>query len=164
MNRGYTREQYLELIDYARRTVPGIEFTSDVIVGFPGEMREDFEQTLSLIEEVGFQSLYTFIFSPRVGTPAADMPDPVPAEEKGRWFTEMTRLQESLAAKRSAALVGKSFRVLIESEEDGYLQTRAADNTVIRVNGDPSLVGRDALVEITGSKHWILLGNIVQIF
>ena len=163
MNRGYTREQYQSLIAYARRTVPGIEFTSDVIVGFPGETREDFEQTLSLIEEVGFQSLYTFIFSPRVGTPAADMPDPIPAEEKGRWFTEMTQLQESLAARRSAALVGKTFRVLIESEEDGYLQARAADNTVIRIDGAPDLVGRDAIVEVTESKHWILLGNVIEI-
>ena len=163
MNRGYTREQYLDLIAYARRAVPGIEFTSDVIVGFPGETREDFEQTLSLIEEVGFQSLYTFIFSPRVGTPAADMPDPIPAAEKSRWFTEMTNLQESLAAKRSAALVGKTFRVLIESEEDGYLQARAADNTVIRVQGGADLVGRDAIVEVTESKHWILIGNVIEI-
>ena len=75
----------------------------------------------------------------------------------------MTQLQESIAAKRSAALVGKTFRVLIESAEDGYLQTRAADNTVIRVDGGPDLVGRDAVVKVTESRHWILLGKIEEI-
>ena len=93
MNRGYTREQYLDLIRTARQIVPGIVFTSDVIVGFPGETREDFEQTLDLVRQVGFVSLYTFIFSPREGTPAAKMPDPIPAEEKSRWFRELTALQ-----------------------------------------------------------------------
>ncbi|MBR2338254.1 MAG: tRNA (N6-isopentenyl adenosine(37)-C2)-methylthiotransferase MiaB, partial [Clostridia bacterium] len=88
MNRHYTREQYLELVRYARRVIPDISFTSDVIVGFPGETREDFEQTLSLIREVGFTSLFTFIFSPRQGTPAAKMPDPISAEEKSAWFSE----------------------------------------------------------------------------
>ena len=106
MNRGYTREQYLDLIRTARQIVPGIVFTSDVIVGFPGETREDFEQTLDLVRQVGFVSLYTFIFSPREGTPAAKMPDPIPAEEKSRWFRELTALQEELSASRLAGLVG----------------------------------------------------------
>ena len=86
MNRRYTREQYLELIRYARQVMPELSLTSDVIVGFPGETYEAFQDTLSLVEEVGFTSLFTFIFSPREGTPAAKMPDPVSREEKGRWF------------------------------------------------------------------------------
>ena len=162
MNRGYTREQYLELIACARRTVPGIAFTSDVIVGFPGETREDFEQTLSLIREVGFVSLFTFIFSPRVGTPAASMPDPIPAEEKSAWFQEMTALQESLAAERLAGMVGSVRRALIENACDGYLEARLPENILIRVDEGAAPVGSYAQVEITEAKSWILYGRIVD--
>ncbi|HJD23761.1 MAG TPA: tRNA (N6-isopentenyl adenosine(37)-C2)-methylthiotransferase MiaB [Firmicutes bacterium] len=163
MNRGYTREQYLELIRYARRVIPGLSFTSDVIVGFPGETREDFEQTLSLIREVGFTSLFTFIFSPRRGTPAAAMDDPVPAQEKSAWFREMTAEQEKIAAAQSAAMVGQTRRALIEAAADGYLEARLPENIVVRVPGDPALVGRWADVEITAARSWILSGQIARV-
>lgn len=163
MNRHYTREQYLDLIAYARAVVPDISFTSDVIVGFPGETREDFEQTLSLIEEVGFVSLFTFIYSPREGTPAARMPDPVPAEEKVKWFQEMTALQETLSAKRTASMVGKTLKALIETEAGAFLEARLPDNVIVRVEGDASLLGHHAMVEITEAKSWILIGQIKQI-
>ncbi|MGN0171273.1 MAG: tRNA (N6-isopentenyl adenosine(37)-C2)-methylthiotransferase MiaB [Acutalibacteraceae bacterium] len=164
MNRGYTREQYLELISYARSVVPDISFTSDVIVGFPGETREDFEQTLSLIEEVGFTSLFTFIFSPREGTPAAKMPDPIPAQEKSAWFQEMTALQEQLSAKRMAAMVGQTRRALLETATDTFLEARLPENIVVRVQGDASMLGRYADVRITRSKSWVLLGEIQELF
>ena len=160
MNRGYTREQYLELIAYARRVVPGISFTSDVIVGFPGETREDFEQTLSLIREVGFASLFTFIFSPRQGTPAAKMEDPISAEEKSAWFSEMTALQESLSAERLQTVVGTTCRALIEMEGNGFLEARLPDNSIVRVQGDASLVGQYVRVRITGARSYILTGEI----
>lgn len=163
MNRHYTREQYLELIAYARSVVPDISFTSDVIVGFPGETREDFEQTLSLIEEVGFVSLFTFIFSPREGTPAAKMDDPIPAEEKVKWFQEMTALQESLSAKRTASMVGQIKKALLENVVGDFIEARLPDNVIVRVQGDASLIGRHAMVKITQAKSWILLGEIQQI-
>lgn len=163
MNRHYTREQYLELIRYARRVIPDISFTSDVIVGFPGETREDFEDTLSLIREVGFTSLFTFIFSPRKGTPAASMPDPVSAEEKSAWFTEMTALQESLSAQRLQRLVGTVQRTLIENNAGGYLEARLPENSVVRVQGGDELIGRHALVRITGARSFILTGEITEI-
>ena len=163
MNRHYTREQYLDLIAYARSVVPDISFTSDVIVGFPGETREDFEQTLSLIEEVGFVSLFTFIFSPREGTPAAKMDDPVPAEEKVKWFQEMTALQESLSAKRTAAMVGQTKKALLETVVGDFVEARLPDNVIVRVKGDASAIGRHAMVRITEAKSWILLGEIEQI-
>lgn len=162
MNRGYTRVQYLELIAYARRAVPGISFTSDVIVGFPGETREDFEQTLSLVREVGFTSLFTFIFSPREGTPAADMEDPVSPSEKSAWFKELTALQEEIAAGRSAAMVGLTRPALIEEEAGGILEARLPENLVVRVPGAPALVGRKAEVEITGARSWVLEGRITK--
>ena len=161
MNRHYTRQQYLDLIAYARRAVPDIAFTSDVIVGFPGETREDFEQTLSLIDEVRFVSLYTFIFSPRVGTPAASLPDPVPAEEKSRWFAELTARQEEIAAQRSASLLGTRHRALIGQEADGYWEARLPSNEVVRVEG-PAEPGQTVTVEITETRSWILIGRIVE--
>ena len=162
MNRGYTREQYLDRVRYARKVVPDIAFTSDVLVGFPGETREDFEQTLSLIKEVEFISLFTFIFSPRKGTPAEKMEDPTPAQVKTVWFKEMTDLQEEIAAKRQAKQVGKRYRALIESAKDGYLEARLQDNTVVRVSGGEDRIGQFADVIITSARSWICVGEIVD--
>ena len=101
MNRYYDREQYLNLIKEAKKRIPNIELTSDIIVGFPGETYEDFKETLSLVKEVKYSSLFTFIYSPRGGTPAAEMPDPVSREEKGKWFDELLRLQEEISNKKN---------------------------------------------------------------
>ena len=163
MNRGYTREQYLALIDYARRVVPGISFTSDVIVGFPGETREDFDQTLSLIRQVGFTSLFTFIFSPREGTPAASLPDPIPAAEKSAWFSEMTTMQEGIAAARSATLVGTVHRALIEEGDGDCHDARLSGNIVVRVPAGGTPAGNWANVRITSARNWILFGEIIDI-
>ena len=99
MNRYYDREQYLALIKEAKSRIPAVKLTSDVIVGFPGETYEDFKETLSLIKEVEFESLFTFIYSPRGGTPAEKMADPVSREEKGKWFDELLRVQEEIQNK-----------------------------------------------------------------
>ncbi len=163
MNRGYTREQYLELVRYARQVVPDISFTSDVIVGFPGETREEFEDTLSLVREVGFTSLFTFIYSPRKGTPAAVMPDPVPQEEKTRWLQELTAVQEEISGERLAKLVGTVQRALIETAADGYLEARLADNSVVRVEGDASMLGSHRWVRINSARSWIMTGEICSV-
>ena len=162
MNRHYTREQYLELIRYARRVIPDISFTSDVIVGFPGETREDFEETLSLIREVGFTSLFTFIFSPRKGTPAAEMADPISAEEKSAWFTEMTALQEELSGERLAQLVGTVQKALVETDAGEYFEARLPDNSVVRVEATPEDIGQHVMVRITAARSFILTGEIEQ--
>ena len=99
MNRYYDREQYLALIKEAKSRIPDVKLTSDVIVGFPGETYEDFKETLSLIKEVEFESLFTFIYSPRGGTPAEKMADPISREEKGKWFDELLRVQEEIQNK-----------------------------------------------------------------
>ncbi len=159
MNRRYTRERYLEIVAYAKEKMPDISLTSDVIVGFPGETYEEFQQTLSLIREVGFTSLYTFIFSPRPGTPAASMEDPVPAAEKSRWFTELLAVQEEVAAKRCAGMVGDTLRVLVEEvAKNGTLSCRTGGNIVVEVDGPASLVGSFAQVRVTEAKNWILKG------
>ncbi len=161
MNRHYDRAQYLSLIEYARQVIPDISFTSDVIVGFPGETREEFEDTLSLVKQVGFTSLFTFIYSPRVGTPAASMPDPVSKEEKTAWLQELTALQEQLAGERLQKMIGTEHRALIENAREGYLEARLQDNCLVRVEGDPALVGSYVQVKITAARSFIVKGEIV---
>lgn len=103
MNRHYTRERYLELVRYAKEKMPKLDLTTDIIVGFPGETYEEFLDTVSLVKEVKYGSMFTFIFSPRNGTKAALMPDPVSKAEKSRWFSELLRVQEEIAAEAKAA-------------------------------------------------------------
>lgn len=161
MNRHYDREKYLSLIRYAKEKIPDLSLTSDVIVGFPGETYEEFLDTVSLIREVGFTSLFTFIFSPRQGTRAASMPDPVPAEEKSRWFQELCAAQEEIAAARCQAAVGTVQRVLVEEEgkREGMLAGRTGGNVIVDFPGPASLIGSFVPVKITQVRNWILTGE-----
>ncbi len=161
MNRHYDREKYISLIDYAYSLMPDLSITSDVIVGFPGETYEEFRDTLSLIEKVKYTSLFTFIFSPRPGTKAYDMPDEVPREEKGKWFKELTDLQESIAGKRTASMKGKIYRVLVEgaAKSEGVLSGRTEGNVIIEFSGDESLIGTFVNVEVTEPKTWVVYGE-----
>ena len=159
MNRRYTRERYLEIIDYARQKMPDISITSDVIVGFPGETYEEFCETLDLIKTVEFTSLYTFIFSPRVGTPAAKMDDPVPYKEKSAWFSELLSVQEKIAAKRTAAMVGSTVRVLAEGMGKTGISGRTSGNVIVEFEGDESCIGNFVDVQVTSSLNWILKGK-----
>lgn len=164
MNRRYTREKYLEMISYTKCRMPGLSLTSDVIVGFPGETYEEFQETLSLIREVEFTSLYTFIFSPRVGTPAAEMEDPVPYEEKSAWFSELLKVQEEIAARRCASMVGQELTVLVEEEtgKNGELSGRTQGNMIVEFPGDNILIGRFVQVRVTKARNWILKGECIS--
>ncbi len=163
MNRHYDRKKYLELIDYAYSKMPELSVTSDVIVGFPGESYDEFKDTLSLIERVKYTSLFTFIFSPRPGTKAYDMPDPVSRSDKGVWFKELTDLQEKIAAERTASMKDRVFRVLVEAEAkgDGMLSGRTEGNVIIEFPGDKSLIGDFADVKVTNPRTWIVYGEKV---
>ncbi len=159
MNRKYTREQYLDLIAYAKKRMPDLSLTSDIIVGFPGETYEEFLDTVSLIKEVEYTSLFTFIYSKREGTKAASMPDPVSYQEKSKWFKELCDTQEEIAAKRTASMVGKVYRVLVEpNDKDGWLTGRTSGNISIDFEGASSLIGQFADIEVTEAKTWILYG------
>lgn len=161
MNRSYTREKYISLVEYARSVMPDISLTSDVIVGFPGETREDFEQTLSLLETVKFTSLYTFIYSRRQGTRAAEMDDFIPAQEKSAWFRELLDVQERIASERTAQMVGKIFRTLVEPGDDPeYLTGRTSGNVTILFSGPPELIGQFVNLEVTRARTWILYGRL----
>ena len=144
MNRYYNREQYLELIKNAKERIPDVDLTSDIIVGFPGETYEDFKETLSLVKQVEFASLFTFIYSPREGTPAAIMPDPVSRKEKGEWFNELLALQEQIAKTNVNKYLGKTFRVLCDDygSKEGYMSGHTSGTAVIEFEADRSLLGK----------------------
>lgn len=162
MNRHYTREKYLSLIDYAKKTIPNLSLTSDVIVGFPGETYEEFKDTLSLIKEVEFTSLFTFIYSPRKHTPAAEMDDPVPRSEKNKWFKELLDTQAQIAAKRTSSMNGKTYRVLVEGEgkTEGTLSGRTDENVIIEFEGAKELIGEFVGVKVTQNLTWVLKGKL----
>ena len=160
MNRHYDREQYLELVRYAKSVMPDLVLTSDVIVGFPGETEEEFEETLSLISQVGYDALFTFIFSPRAGTPAAAMEDPTPKEEKNRRFDRLCALQNQISETIHAGYIGKTLRCLIDGTDKELLTARTEGGRLVRLPGDPNLIGSFAQVTITGSTTWSLTGQL----
>lgn len=162
MNRHYDRARYLELVRYAREKMPELVLTSDVIVGFPGETEAEFEETLSLISEVRYDALFTFIYSPRPGTPAAKLPDPVSREEKNRWFDRLCALQNGISEEKHRAYVGRRYRVLVDGTEGELLTARTEGGRLVRLAGDKALVGQFREVEITGSTTWSLTGDFVD--
>lgn len=161
MNRHYTAQQYRELIDYAREKIPGVTFSSDIIVGFPGETEEDFQKTLELVEDVGYMQLFTFIYSKREGTPAAKMEDPITRAEKTERMDRLLRTQERVAFAAIAQLVGQTVRVLVEGSgrSEGTLNGRLDNNLVVEFAGSEDLIGQYAQVRLTGSRAALLLGE-----
>ena len=162
MNRRYTAAQYLELVDYGRSVMPGLVLTSDVIVGFPGETDEEFEDTLKLIERVRYDALFTFIYSPRKGTPAAEMPDPATRADKNRRFDRLVQTQNRISAEIHQAYVGQTLRVLVDGVEDGQLTARTEGGRLVRFLGDEGLIGQFVPVEITGATTWSLTGQLPE--
>ena len=164
MNRPYDVAKYLDLITYARRVMPELVLTSDVIIGFPGETEAEAMDTVSLVEEVGFDALFTFIYSPRPGTKAAAMPDPATRAEKQKWFDKLLEVQNANSARLHAAYVGKTVRVLVDGESDDEnfpLASRTEGNRLVRLKGDKSLIGSFIDVKVTDSNTWALYGEPV---
>ncbi len=164
MNRHYTVEHYLELIEYARQKVPGITFSSDIIVGFPGETEEDFQGTLDLVEKVGYMQLFTFIYSKREGTPAATYPDDIPRKEKTDRMARLLKLQDGIAAQLVKAHVGQTVRVLVEGfgRAEGSLSGRLDNNLTVEFPGEAALLGQYAQVRLTGARATVLLGELAS--
>ena len=160
MNRHYDREKYLEAVNYAKSVMPDLVLTSDVIVGFPGETAEEFEETLTLIEQVHYDSLFTFIFSPRPGTPAAKMEDPTPKDEKNRRFDRLCALQNSISEQIHQSYVGKVMRCLVDGTDKDLLTARTEGGRLVRFAGCSDLVGTYQNLKITGSNTWSLTGQL----
>lgn len=163
MNRRYTVESYLALMDYAKERVPDMTYSSDIIVGFPGETEEDFEKTMELIRRVEYMQLFTFIYSKRSGTKAAEMPDGTPHEEKAARIGKIVALQDEIVARLTGALVGSVQRVLVEGagRTPGVLTGRLDNNMIVEFSEEAPL-GQFADVRITGAKGAVLKGELVE--
>ncbi|HBR08310.1 MAG TPA: tRNA (N6-isopentenyl adenosine(37)-C2)-methylthiotransferase MiaB [Clostridiales bacterium] len=164
MNRHYDRAKYMELIACARRYMPDLVVTTDIIVGFPGETEADFEETIRLVEQVRYDAMFTFIYSPRVGTPAAAMPDPVTREEKQSWFDKLVETANAISAEKHRAYEGKTLRVLVdgETERGEYnLSARTNGGRLVHLRGDTGLVGSFVSARIVSSGTWALYGEII---
>ena len=165
MNRKYTREQYLETIAYAKQVMPDITFTSDIIVGFPGETDEDFEQTLSLIREVQYEMLFSFIFSPRKGTPAYSMSNQIPYSEKLEHFNRLLQVQEEISAQRNKQWEGTVCRVLCTGRDDknkALLAGRTDSNKLVFFPGNDDRIGTFCNIKINQAKTWFLFGEEME--
>ena len=163
MNRPYDVAKYLDLITYARRVMPDLVLTSDVIIGFPGETESEAMETVALVEKVRFDALFTFIFSPRPGTPAAKMEDPVPREEKQRWFDRLCAVQNGISEELHRQYVGQTLRCLVDGESDDArwpLTARTAGGRLVHCTGDRADLGEYRDVKITDSNTWALFGTI----
>ena len=164
MNRPYDRARYLELITYARKVMPDLVLTSDVIIGFPGETEAEAMETVELVRQVEFDALFTFIFSPRPGTPAAKMDDPVPRSEKQKWFDTLCAVQNDISARLHARYVGQTLRVLVDGKTDDArwpLSARTAGGRLVHLVGDEDALGQYRQVRITDSNTWALFGEMV---
>ena len=160
MNRHYDREKYLAAVEYAKSVMPDLVLTSDVIVGFPGETEEEFEETLSLIEKVRYDALFTFIFSPRHGTPAASMEDLTPKEEKSRRFDKLCNVQNRISEEIHTGYIGKTVRCLVDGKDGDQLTSRTEGGRLVRFAGDDDLIGTYQNITITGSTTWSLTGRL----
>ena len=167
MNRHYNREKYLSLINYAKELMGDeLSITSDIIVGFPGETYEEFLDTVSLVREIKATSLFTFIYSKRVGTPAAEMDDPVPYEEKSKWLRELLAVQEEISAEQMALHKGKTFKCFVFGKGkfgDNYVAGRTDGNLIIEFEGDEGLIGTFQNIKVTEPCTYVMKGEIERI-
>ena len=165
MNRGYTSEKYLAQVALARKYMPDLVLTTDIIVGFPNESEEEFEDTIKLVEQVRYDAMFTFIYSKRVGTPAAAMPDPYTREDKQRHFDRLTEVANRISGEKHKEYEGKTLRVLVDGEtgRDEYnLSSRTNGGRLVHLKGDKALIGRFVDVKITASNTWALYGEVVK--
>ncbi|WP_100404409.1 tRNA (N6-isopentenyl adenosine(37)-C2)-methylthiotransferase MiaB [Bacillus solitudinis] len=166
MARKYTREQYLELAKKIKNAIPNASFTTDLIVGFPNETEEQFEEMISLVKEVEFDGAYTYIYSPREGTPAAKMEDNVPHEVKKERLARLNALVNEISAKKNLEYQDKIVEVLVEGESKKnpeILAGRTRTNRLVNFKAPKSLIGEIVYVKVTEARTWSLNGDLVEI-
>lgn len=164
MNRKYTKEQYMEIIRKVKAAIPDVVLTTDIIVGFPGETNEDFEETVAILKEVEYDTIFSFIYSKRVGTPAADMEDCLTDEEKHRNFDRMLNVQNEISKRKNDMYLGTVQKVLAEGQSktnENTLTGRTEGGKVVNFEGDKELIGKMIDVKITSAQTWSLFGEIV---
>lgn len=165
MNRKYTIEKYLEIVDYARKRDPEFSFTTDLIVGFPNETDEDFQATLELIRRVKYDNIYSFIYSKRTGTKAADIKDMTPEEIKSQRMRTLLEIQREITTEHYKRFMGKKLRVLVDGESRknrGCLTGKSNEFIIAEFPGDSSLIGSFVNIEVTETKNWAVIGKIID--
>ena len=166
MNRHYDTAHYLELIEYAKRRIPKVALTTDIIVGFPGETYEDFLGTVELMKKVRYDSAYTFIYSKREGTKAAAMPDPISDEDKGKWFRQLLDVQNSIGEKAYERFIGDEVEVLCEGigrTADGLMTGHSRHGVIVDFNGTRDMIGKYVTVRIQKALPWAVTGELVSV-
>ncbi|MCL2699018.1 MAG: TRAM domain-containing protein, partial [Defluviitaleaceae bacterium] len=162
MNRGYSKEDYLSLVEKIRREIPEVSITTDIIVGFPGETDADFEHTLDAVEKADFSSAFTFIYSKRTGTPAAELPEVNGEVVKAR-FNRLTELIKPRMYEANKRQIGKRLRVLADEtskNNEEQLTGRTDGNVPVHFAADKSVIGEMLEIEITGCKTFYLVGEV----
>ena len=165
MNRCYTVEKYLETVRYARSRVPDFALTTDIIVGFPNETDEEFSATLGLLEQVGYDNVYSFIYSPRSGTKAAQIADYTPAQVKTARMQQLLAQQREISTRLYRRFLGRTMQVLFEGvsrKGAPWLTGKSTEGVIVEAKGDPSRIGTFADVHIEETKNWAVLGTILD--
>lgn len=163
MNRVYTKEQYLNLVDKMKKEIPNVKFSTDIIVGFPGETEEDFEDTLDVVKKVEFEQIFMFIYSRRKGTPADKMKNQVPEEIKHERFDRLKELYEAIIPKNNKEYIGTNQEILVEGyskTNNEYLTGRTDTNKVVIFKGNPDLIGKMINIQVVSEHMWYLKGEI----
>ena len=164
MNRKYTKEQYLNLVEKMKRKIPNLTLSTDIIVGFPGETNDEFEDTLDVVRKVKFEQVYMFIYSRRVGTPGDKMENQIPEEEKHERFNQLKALVESQIQENNQKYIGTIQKVLVEGESKNnkaLLTGRTDSNKVVIFEGEKQLIGQVIELKIVSEHMWYLKGIIV---
>ena len=164
MKYGFDSEKYLNQVALARQYMPDLVITTDIIVGFPGETDEEFEDTVKLCEKVRYDAMFTFIYSKRVGTPAATMPDGATREDKQVRFDKLLDTANRISAEKHAEYEGKTLRVLVDGETgkpEYNLSSRTNGGRLVHLKGDTALIGKFIDVKIVSSNTWALYGEVV---
>jgi tRNA-2-methylthio-N6-dimethylallyladenosine synthase len=166
MNRKYTKEKYLETVAKIYRAIPGVSLTTDIMVGYPGETEEDFLHTLDVVEKARYDTAFTFIFSPREGTPAAKMENQVPADVKANRFDRLIKLQNRISLEKNKELVGRDIEVFIggvSKKNEDVLTGRTRTGKIVNFPGSKELVHSEALIHVTDALTWSLYGELKEI-
>lgn len=165
MNRHYTAESYLAFVGYLREKIPDIAITTDIIVGFPGETEEDFEKTLEMLRKVEYDNIYSFIFSKRKGTPAAEMKDQIPPEVQKERFARLLSLQTEISKRKNFEYEGKTIEVLVEGRsktDESKLTGRNEKGRLVHFEGDDSLIGKAVRVTVRKADTYALFGELAE--
>ncbi len=165
MHRSYTAEKYMDMVDYARKKMPNLSITTDIMVGFPTETYEDFLETLKVMKYVKYDNVFSFIYSRRTGTKAALMPSVATEEEHGKWFREMLAVQRDIATEHYKRFIGSTLDVLIEglSRHEGYVTGKSEEFIITEAKGDEALIGTMQRIKINKSTNWSVEGEIVNV-